>query len=82
MVDGDFEIQVMDDPDYEDLIAEVLYKGEYCFLLSQEAGFQNMEIRVQCRPSGLSWQFTLIELENAIGRAKERLWTLRREEPR
>lgn len=80
MVSSDFEVQVMDDPDHEDLIAEILYKGEFCFLISQEAGFQNLEIRVQSRQSGQPWCFSVAEMEDAINRAKKRLWDLRRVE--
>lgn len=80
MVSGDFEVQVMDDPDHEDLIAEILYKGEFCFLVSQEAGFHNLEIQVQSRQSGRPWRFSVAEMEDAINRAKKRLWDLRRVE--
>jgi hypothetical protein len=80
MASSDFEVQVMDDPDHEDLIAEILYKGEFCFLISQEAGFQSLEIQVQSRQSGVPWRFSMAEMEDAIERAKKRLWELRRVE--
>ena len=75
-----FEIQIMDDPDFEDLVAEILFEGELCFFISQEAGFQNSEIRVHGRKSGQPWCFGLAEMEDAIRRARARLWDLRREE--
>ncbi len=80
MESGDFEVQVMDDPDHEDLIAEVLYKGEFCFLISQETGFRNLEIQVQSRQSGQPWRFSVAEMEDSIKRAKKRLWELQRVE--
>lgn len=80
MTSDDFEVEVMDDPNHEDLIAEVLYKGEFCFLVNQESGFKNLVIQIQGRQSSRRWEFTLAEMEHALQRVKNRLWELRRVE--
>ena len=80
-IEDKFEIQIMDDPEHEDLVAEILYEDELCFFVSQEAGFRNMEIEIRARASGLPWRFELAAMEKSIQRARARLWELRREEP-
>ena len=75
-----FEIQAMSDEDYEDLIVEVLYKGEFCFLVSQEEGFENLRVAIHPRNDGKAWDFSMKELEGALKRAADRLWELRRVE--
>jgi hypothetical protein len=73
-----FEIQAMSDEDYEDLIIEVLYEGEFCFLVSQEQGFENLRVAVHPREDGKAWDFSMKELEAVLKKAAERLWELRR----
>jgi hypothetical protein len=58
MSDPDFEVTVMSDPDYEDLIAEGLYRDEFCFLVSQEQGFDRLEVKIHPRESGQPWSFS------------------------
>ena len=43
---SDFEIQIQSDDVHEDLVAEILYRGEFCVLLSQENGFDKLEIEI------------------------------------
>jgi hypothetical protein len=73
-----FEIQAMSDEDYEDLIVEVLYEGEFCFIVSQEHGFENLRVAIHPRRDGKAWDFSMNELEAVLKKASERLWELRR----
>lgn len=73
-----FEVQAMSDEDYDDLIVEVLYEGEFCCLVSQEQGFENLRVAVHPRRDGKAWDFSMKELEAALKKAAERLWELRR----
>lgn len=73
-----FEIQAMPDEDYEDLIVEVLYEGEFCLLVSQEQGFAKLRIAVHPRRGGKPWDFSLKDLEIVLRKAADRLWELRR----
>lgn len=75
-----FELTAMSDTDYEDLIIEVLYEGEFCFLISQEQGFQNMRIAIQPRKNGMPWDFSVKALQKVLTKAAERLWELRKDE--
>ena len=78
MIGSDFKITICSDQDYEDLIAEVYYKGEFVALISQERGFANLEIRIHPSTKGSCWNFQLEDFEKAIAHAKKRLRNLRR----
>jgi hypothetical protein len=54
-----FEFQAMSNVDFEDLIVEVLYQGEFCFLVDQERGFENLHISIHARPNGQPWKISL-----------------------
>lgn len=78
----DFELRVAFDEDggYEDMVAELYYKDEFLCLMSQEQGLGSLDVQLHPRSDGQPWQFKLAQLEGAIGRAKQRLWELRRTE--
>ena len=76
----DFEIVVCSDPDYEDLVAEVSYQGEFLFLVSQDQGLDEAEIEVHARGDTLPWRLRLGELEQVLEAVKSRLFDLRRDE--
>ncbi|HED66642.1 MAG TPA: hypothetical protein ENJ09_13930 [Planctomycetes bacterium] len=73
-----FEIQAMSDEGYENLIVEVLYKGEFCFLVSQEDGLENLRVAIYPRKNGEPWDFGVNELDAVLKKAAFRLWELRR----
>ena len=74
-----FRISVGDDPEHEDLTAEIYYKDVYVALISQEKGLDQAVIELQPNPhqDGV-WTFDLSEFSEVIERAKRRLWDLRR----
>jgi len=78
LMSEDFDFTFCDDPDYEDLVAEILFRGEFLALVSQESGFDFLDITLHPRKSGEPWQFKLKDFEAAIQKAKTRLWELRK----
>lgn len=76
----DFEITVSSDEDYEDLIAEVLYRGEFVCLITQESGFGALDVEIHARADGQPWKFKLAAFEGVVTQAKKRLWELRKVE--
>lgn len=76
----DFEVNIGSDEDYEDLIAEVLYQGEFVCLISQETGFDDLNIEIHPRADGQPWEFKLSDFEAAVAQAVKRLRELRRVE--
>ncbi len=46
MPDSDIEIQVWSNFDYEKLIAEIYYKGQYVALINQDDGLENLKIEL------------------------------------
>lgn len=78
MLKEGFDFLFADDPEYEDLIAEIYFDGEFVALVSQEAGFDSLDIQLHSRKGGEPWRFKVNELQGAIQKAKSRLWGLRK----
>ena len=79
-----FNVDVGGDPEYEDLTAEI-YCGDdptrdFLGMINQDQGFNHLEIEIHPKPDGTPWKFMLEEFEDAIARAKKRLWELRKTE--
>jgi hypothetical protein len=77
-----FHIDVGSDPDFEDLTAEI-YCGEdpqndFVGIVSQEFGFDSLDIEIHPRRDGKPWRFKYFELLQALEKAKTRLWELRK----
>ena len=75
---SDFRISVGDDPEHEDLTAEIYFRDSFVALVSQEHGLDAADIEFHARPSGEPWMFKLEDFLDALGQAKHRLWELRR----
>jgi hypothetical protein len=78
----EFYIDVGSDPQFEELAAEI-YCGEdpqkdFVGIVSQESGFDSLDIEIHPRRDGEPWRFKLSELTQALEQAKTRLWELRR----
>ncbi len=78
MMCGPFELRFPDDPDYEDLLAEMYIGDEFVAQITQEAGFDSLDLEIHPRKNGEPWQFKLKDFEVAIQKAKNRLWELRK----
>lgn len=79
-----FTIDPGGDPEHEDLVVEI-YCGErpeddFVALVSQDRGPTLLEIEIHPRKDGQPWIFDLCEFEDALKRARQRLWELRRTE--
>lgn len=68
----------MDDPDHEDLVAEVLWRNEFCFFFSQEEGLDRLKISIHPRANGEPWEFQADEVREIVEAVEERLWELRK----
>jgi len=73
-----FRISVGDDPDHEDLTAEIYFDEIFVALISQEEGLENAILELQPCPSGGSWSFSLSDFMEILANAKIRLHDLRR----
>lgn len=70
----DFEIYICSYLDYEDMVADVRYKGVTFGTLNQEKGKDQMEIEIRHPPKGAAkWDFpldgfvkTLLEAKNIL----------------
>lgn len=80
----EFSLRVGSDTDYEDLIADIYYGDQFIGVISQEKGFENLEIQLPIGillPIKSHKELTTLNLQefmNAIEMAKEKLWKLRR----
>ena len=78
----DFIIDVGSDQEHEDLVAEIYYRNDkvagFLAMITQEKGFENLEIEVYPRNDGKPWRFQYVEFCAALEKAKKRLWELRR----
>ncbi len=72
-----FRISVGDDAEHEDLTAEIYYQESFLALLSQEHGFENLQIEIYPCPNREAWDFSLDEFIKVIEASKQRLWELR-----
>jgi hypothetical protein len=77
-MESDFTLVVGDDPEFEDLTAEISYRGEFLCRLSQEEGFESLAIEIFPKQDKQPWHFKLKNFEDSISKAVERLWELRR----
>ena len=73
-----FRVSVGDDPDYEDLTAEVYYKESFLAMLTQDSGFENLHLEIFSNPNGEPWNFRMDDFLAIVEHAKQRLWDLRR----
>jgi hypothetical protein len=73
-----FRISVGDDPEHEDLTAEIYYNEIYLAMISQEAGLENAVIDIQPCPDPDGWSFPLTDFMQAMKNAILRLQELRR----
>lgn len=79
--DGLFRISIGDNPEYNDLTAEIYYKNKFVAMITQESGFDELRIDVIAPPEEENWSFLFADFVEVLERAKERLWELRKSEP-
>lgn len=77
MIPG-FRFTVGSDTDYEDLVGDLYFNDHIVCVLTQERGFEAMQIRLHAPPHGSVWSFSLADFEEALAALKQRMWELRR----
>jgi hypothetical protein len=65
-------------PEYEDLVGELYFDDCIVCVLTQEGGFETMQIEIYTPPSDGFWKFALKDFEEALAALKKRMWELRR----
>lgn len=70
---NDFVVEISSNLDYEDIIANILYKEESVAIISQENGLENFEIEIFPPVETKSWMFLLEEFINALQLGKKLL---------
>lgn len=76
-----FRITVGSEPDHEDLVGDIYFDQNIVCVLTQEGGFDAMQMRLFPPPGGGTWDFFLRDFEEALAAVKKRMWELRRYEP-
>ena len=76
-----FRISIGDDSEHEDLTAEIYFQENFLALISQEGGFQNLDIQIYQHPKSAAWSFRLTDFIETVELAKKRLWEVRRQGP-
>lgn len=77
MINKKFRIDIIGDLEQEDLSADIYFEDQIIAVLTQEFGFENMEIEIYPPKNQGFWRFKFSEFEDAIRYAKQRLWELR-----
>jgi hypothetical protein len=75
-----FRITVGSEPEYEDLVGDLYFDDQIVCVLTQEQGFDAMQVEIFSPPDGGTWSFALAEFEEALAALKKRMWELRRTE--
>ena len=78
MENSNFRVDILGDLEYEDLVADIYFNDEPVAMLSQEKGFDNLEIEIYPCKSRDKWQFKYSEFEKVLQSAKQGLWELRK----
>ena len=73
-----FRCTVGSEPDYEDLVGDLYFDDRIVCVLTQEAGFESMQMELHAPPGGDTWSFPLADFEAALEALKRRMWELRR----
>jgi hypothetical protein len=76
-----FRFTVGSEPEYEDLVGDLYFDDAPVCILTQEKGFDAMEVQFLPAPGGDRWHFSLKDFEEALAALKKRMWELRRIEP-
>jgi len=72
------KVEVLSDQDYEDLIAEGYVDSECLMIVSQEEGFDYLDVEIVPRADGKHWRLKYDVVIELAQKCKDRLWELRR----
>lgn len=76
-----FRFTVGSEPGFEELVGDLYFDDRIVCVLTQEGGFDAMQIQLYGPSEGVAWTFQMGDFEAALGSLKKRLWELRRVEP-
>lgn len=68
-----FVVELSSDLDYEEMIAEILYKEETVAIISQELGIQSLKIELVASYDNKPWLFFLEDFLTVVESAKKQL---------
>jgi len=71
-----FKIVISSDLDYEELCAEIYFDNQFVAIITQEKGFENLELEIYPPDKKKSWIFNFLEFEKILKKAKEILWEM------
>lgn len=72
-----FQILISSDIEYNNLCAEIFFEDQFVGILTQEKGFENLQIEIYPSENQKSWTFKFSEFENILRSAKDALWKMR-----
>jgi hypothetical protein len=73
-----FRFTVGSEPECEDLVGDLYFDDQILCVLTQEQGFDAMQIEVHAPPAGGAWSFALADFQAALEALKRRMFELRR----
>jgi hypothetical protein len=73
-----FRFTVGSEPEYEDLVGDLYFDDRIVCVITQEGGFDALQIQLYGPPEGRAWAFSLSDFEEALTALKKRMWELRR----
>ena len=77
-----FRITVGSEPEYDDLVGDLYFDDQIVCVLTQEDGFDAMDMKLSSGPDCTPRSFRLKDFEEALAALKQRMWELRRTESR
>ena len=78
MINSKFRVDIVGDIEFKDLVADIYYEDRCLAMLSQEHGFDELEIEIYPPQDNKKWNFNYYEFEKVLNYAKQRLWELRK----
>lgn len=78
MTEPQVRVVAASDQDYDDLIAEGYVDDECLMIVSQENGFDSLDVRILPRRSRQPWDVKYDLLMDVLQKCRDRLWELRR----
>lgn len=75
-----FRITVGSEPEYKDLVGDLYFDDQIVCVLTQEEGFEALQMRLFSPLDSETWSFPLADFEEGLAALKKRMWELRRTE--
>ena len=77
-MNNNFKIVISSDLKYDDLCAEIYYKEHFVAIITQEKGFENLEIEIYSPSNDEKWRFQFSKFIEILEKAKKNLWSMRK----